>query len=485
MIDASTNNALARESKPIAASACRTWRDLVSREQLLVAGACPMTAAATDDTLIVWCATDDGVALAHELAFALGCRLHTETRDRQEVTAEIERLFARSPASPDDASSRSAGAIDDPHELARQAPVVRFVSLLLREAIRCGASDVHLDTSPQGLVVRLRRDGVLVGGPEAHGIPAAAALSRLKLLADLDIAERRRPQDGSMRARIGDADVDLRVATAPTIHGESMVVRVLDSREGLLPLESLGMPDAVLRGFRRALGTREGLLLVTGPTGSGKTTTLYAALMTRANGTEKILSVEDPVEIQLAGVTQVPVHRETGVSFACALRSLLRHDPDVLLVGELRDAETAQVAVQAAMTGHLVLATLHTNDAPSAISRLVDLGVPRFLVAETLLGVLAQRLVRRVCERCRGTLLGSATGSCARCRDTGLAGRIGVFEYLPLTPEIAAAVNAGEDRATLLSCARAAGWTPLATDADAKVESGQTTRHEVSRALGL
>lgn len=462
------------------------WSDRVSRALLLNAGVCPVSVDEADGALVVWCATHEGLATAQEIGFVLASRVRVVMRDRQTVTAAIERQWGASGKEP----AVTTGVVpvtdplDDPAALARQAPVVRFVSFLLREAILVGASDIHLDIEPAGLVVRLRKDGVLVPGPETPALSATAVLSRLKLLADLDITERRRPQDGRMRSRIGDADVDLRVATIPTIHGESMVVRVLDGRTGLLPVDALGIPAELCLRFRRALASREGLLLVTGPTGSGKTTTLYAALAERASGTEKILSVEDPVEIQLAGVTQVPVHRETGVSFADALRSLLRHDPDVMLIGELRDAETAAVAVQAAMTGHLVLATLHTNDAPGAVGRLVDLGVPRFLIAETLLGVLAQRLVRRTCVKCGGTVAPAAEAPCLQCRGTGFSGRIGVFEYLVNEPPFTGVIMEDMDRDTLASKAREAGWQPLRQDAMGKVARGLTTSEEVRRALG-
>jgi general secretion pathway protein E len=463
------------------------WHAVASRELLLQCSVCPTGTDESDEALVVWCATAEGVAVAHEIAYALGRHARIEMRDRQEITAAIERHAGRAAGGAEHIPGVMVAAdpLDDPASLALQPPIVRFVSLLLREAILSGASDIHLDAEPGGLVVRLRRDGVLVPGPDARGISATAVLSRVKLLADLDITERRRPQDGRMRSRIGDADVDLRVATIPTIHGEGMVIRVLDVRTGLLPVDRLGMPEEISVRFRRALGAREGLLLVTGPTGSGKTTTLYAALAERATGSEKILSIEDPVEIQLAGVTQVPVHRETGLSFADALRSLLRHDPDVMLVGELRDAETAAVAVQAAMTGHLVLATLHTNDAPGAVSRLVDLGVPRFLIAETLLGVLAQRLVRRSCRECAD--VGAQTGSamCARCRGTGYSGRIGVFEYLANEAPFTGTILHAGDRVALLRDAQAVGWQPLQHDAATKVADGVTTTTEVRRALGL
>ena len=291
-------------------------------------------------------------------------------------------------------------ALDDLRALASQAPVVKLVNVLLLDALRLGASDVHLESAPDGLRVRYRLDGVLREVQRLAPGLRAGAVSRVKILAGLDIAERRLPQDGRARVRVGDREIDLRVSTLPALHGESVVLRVLDHAGGRRDVAALGMDARTAERFARLLGRAGGVVLVTGPTGSGKTTTLYAALARVNEGGRKLVTVEDPVEYQLPGVVQVPVHPRAGLTFATALRSILRHDPDVIMVGETRDRETADVAIQAALTGHLVLTTLHTNDAPSAVTRLVDMGVEPFLVAATVQGVMAQRLVRVLCDDC-------------------------------------------------------------------------------------
>jgi type II secretory ATPase GspE/PulE/Tfp pilus assembly ATPase PilB-like protein len=463
-------------------------RAVASRGLLLRYEICPLPPYDASP-LRVASATPSGDAIAHEIALALGRRAEIVRVARDAVATSIERLAHGDPETGDalDAMLRSVPALDDPKALALQPPVVRYVSLLCREAIANRASDIHLDAKADGLWVRYRIDGQLVDAPAGGGISAEAVLSRLKLLAELDIADRRRPQDGRMLVRVGDRTVDLRVSTAPSLHGESMVLRVLDAGRSAVALAELGMPPGVLAAFQAAIARRAGLVLVTGPTGSGKTTTLYAALSTRATGTEKVVTIEDPVEIELAGVTQVPVHRETGVTFASALRALLRHDPDVLMVGELRDEETAAVAVQAAMTGHTVFATVHTTDALGALARLIDLGVPRFLIAETLAAVVAQRLVRRCCAACGGVSreqpADRATPACDDCRGEGLRGRVGVFEIVVVSEALRAAILAGAPRVELEQCARRDGWVPLADAGTSLVNAGITTSAEMHRVL--
>jgi general secretion pathway protein E len=363
----------------------------------------------------------------------------------------------------------------DVRDLATQPPVVRFVNLLVRDAYDAGASDIHLESARSGLGVRFRLDGVLAPAPEPPAELAHAVVSRIKLLAELDIAERRRPQDGRIRVRLEDRELDLRVSTVPTLFGESVVLRLLDRGGRPVALAELGMPAEILASVSRLAARPHGMILVTGPTGSGKTTTLYAALQRRDTKAEKIITVEDPVEYELPGITQVPVHRQAGVTFAAALRSILRQDPDVVMLGEMRDPETAEVAIQAAMTGHVVFSTLHTNDAVSAIPRLVDLGVPPYLIAATLDGVLAQRLVRKICEACRGE-------QCPACRGTGYRGRLGVFELFPVDEEAKAAIVAGASRAQLTALARTKGMRTLAEDGQTKVTAGLTTLEEVLRA---
>ena len=291
--------------------------------------------------------------------------------------------------------------LDDLLHLANEAPVVRLVNLLLIEALDARASDVHLEGYEDGLRVRYRVDGVLQNAPSPPPHLTAAIISRLKIMAELDIAERRLPQDGRIRLRLQNRQVDVRVSTVPTLRGESVVLRLLDKERGRISLLELGMAADTLELFTEVVSRPHGIVLVTGPTGSGKTTTLYAAVEMIRTGREKILTVEDPVEYELAGVPQVPVNEKVGMTFAGALRALLRQDPDIILVGEIRDAETAQIATQAALTGHLVLSTLHTNDAPTALTRLLDLDVAAYLVASTVDAVLAQRLVRVICPHCK------------------------------------------------------------------------------------
>ncbi|MEO8031384.1 MAG: GspE/PulE family protein, partial [Gemmatimonadota bacterium] len=390
----------------------------------------------------------------------------------------------------------------DVRDLANQPPVIRYVNLLIREAADAGASDIHLDATREGLRVRLRLDGVLT--PWSGPPPAlqAAIVSRIKLLAELDIAERRAPQDGRIRIRLEARELDLRVATVPTLHGESVVLRLLDRGERQTTLAELGLAPDTLAAFERLARRQHGIVLATGPTGSGKTTTLYAALGLRDPTAEKIITVEDPVEYHLPGVTQVPVHAKAGVTFAAALRSLLRQDPDVLMVGEMRDTETAGIAVQAAMTGHLVFSTLHTNDAVSAITRLADLGVEPYMIASSLEGILAQRLVRRICTECRqryqpdpqavallarqpvGEVTLERGMGCTACRQTGYRGRTGIYELLPMSEELRRALVERPDSTRLRGIAKAGGMVTLQEDGWRKVQAGITTVEEVLRVAG-
>jgi general secretion pathway protein E len=392
-----------------------------------------------------------------------------------------------------------APAIDDLRALANEAPVIRLVSMLLAEALNARASDVHLEAYPDALRVRYRVDGVLQEAPSPPKSMAPAVVSRLKVMADLDIAERRTPQDGRIRLTLQDRQVDVRVSTVPTLHGESVVLRLLDKEAstGRLDLESLGMSANDLARLQKVLTIPHGIVLATGPTGSGKTTTLYAALERLRTGREKILTVEDPVEYQLAGIPQVPVNEKVGVTFASALRALLRQDPDVMLVGEIRDGETAEIATQAALTGHLVLSTLHTNDAAGALTRLVDLGVAPFLVAATVEAVLAQRLVRTVCRACASVeqatdaeraALGAPSlttvtrgRGCEACRGSGYAGRTGVYELLVMDDAMREAISARDGAASVRTIARTKGVPTLRHDGVRLVMAGVTTPEEVVR----
>jgi general secretion pathway protein E len=393
----------------------------------------------------------------------------------------------------------SEPSVADARDLANQPPVIRFVNLLIREAFEARASDIHLEATRDGLRARFRVDGVLLDAPSPPRGVQAAVVSRVKLLAELDIAERRMPQDGRIRARLEERELDLRVSTVPTLYGESVVLRLLDRGGRPVGLEDLGMDPETLAEFRRIAARPHGIILATGPTGSGKTTTLYAALGLRRRTAEKIITVEDPVEYHLEGVTQVPVHTKAGMTFATALRSLLRQDPDVLMVGEMRDGETAGIAVQAAMTGHLVFSTLHTNDAVSAVTRLADLKVEPYLVAATVEVVLAQRLVRRICPDCHeryrpdpqvvallaqqpiGKLTLERGRGCDACRQTGYRGRTGLFELFVVTDALKHAISQREPEATVRALARGEGMRTLREDGWAKVQAGVTTVEEVMR----
>ena len=399
------------------------------------------------------------------------------------------------------AVSETDSALDDLVSLANEAPVVKIVNLLLLEALDTRASDVHLESYQNGLRVRYRVDGVLQDAIAPPPRLAAAVVSRLKIMAELDIAERRVPQDGRIRLRMHDRQVDVRVSTLPTLHGESVVLRLLDKESGRIDLEALGMGPDTLARFDKVIAKPHGIVLSTGPTGSGKTTTLYAAVDRIRTGREKILTVEDPVEYELPGVPQVPVNEKVGLTFANALRALLRQDPDVMLVGEIRDQETADIATHAALTGHLVLSTLHTNDAATALTRLVDLGIEPYLVASTVEAVLAQRLVRRICESCRRPVeltaeqraaLGDAASElgevwegegCEQCRGTGYSGRTGIYELLVMEPEIREAVlgDTTISAGRLQVLAREAGMKLLREDGLRVVAEGLTTVEEVLR----
>lgn len=479
-----------------------TLAEGLTREFLLHHRVCPRSVA-DDGRLAVAVTEGSFLSALDDLALAYGRSVQAEPVDGRELEALIERLTSRAERLVE--LSRADFADDDGaadvRDLANQPPVIRYVNLLVRDAFEAAASDIHLEAGRGGLVARFRVDGVLVPAPEPPRQLHHAVVSRIKLLAELDIAERRRPQDGRIRVRLEARELDLRVSTVPTMFGESVVLRLLDRGGRPVGLGALGMRPELLSTMEALVRRPHGMLLVTGPTGSGKTTTLYAALQGREAGREKIFTVEDPVEYQLPGITQVPVHRQAGVTFAAALRALLRQDPDVIMVGEMRDQETAEVAVQAAMTGHLVFTTLHTNDAVSAVPRLVDLGIPGYLVAATVEGVLAQRLVRRICDQCRApyepephqlaALSGHPMGrramqrgvGCPECRGTGFHGRIGLFELFTVSDVMRDAIMRGASRSELREIAAAEGMVSLRQDGWRKVESGLTTVEEVLRVV--
>ncbi|RMH30014.1 MAG: type II secretion system protein GspE [Planctomycetota bacterium] len=367
-------------------------------------------------------------------------------------------------------------------QLARQTPVIRLVNMILFEALRRRASDVHIQPLESALLIRYRVDGLLVDAFSPPLSLAAAISSRLKVMAELDIANRHSPQDGQTTVRIGARKIDIRLSCVPTIFGERLVLRLLDQSQTQLSLDALGMTPQMQDALVDLVERPSGIVLVTGPTGSGKTTTLYAALERIDRGSRNVMTIEDPVEYHLDSIAQVQVNPKRGVTFATGLRALLRQDPDVILVGEIRDTETAHLAVQASLTGHLVLATLHTNDAPSAVSRLQDIGVEPYLISSSLLAVLGQRLLRRVCAACGGTGRGDR-GACETCAGSGYAGRVAAYELMLMSDELRRMAMRSADALELARQARDQGMRPMLDDARAKRDAGLTTTDELRRVL--
>ncbi|HTL66299.1 MAG TPA: GspE/PulE family protein [Lacunisphaera sp.] len=447
--------------------------------------------------------------LVGDLAFLLGREARPVVADPAQVRRLIERYYgdggpatdaSLEPAIPGvEADGGESLSATDLTLLAGQAPVVRLVNQVLALVVREQASDVHFEPFEDEFKIRCRIDGALADLPPQPRRLALPVTSRLKVLANLDIAERRLPQDGRMRVLAGGRSVDLRVSTLPTQFGESVVLRVLDQAAVQLELGQLGMPPAIQAGTEEILRRPDGIFLVTGPTGSGKTTTLYSCLKVLNRIEVKVLTVEDPVEYELDGVMQVPVNLAADLTFARTLRAFLRQDPDVIMVGEIRDVETAQVAIQAALTGHVVLSTLHTNDAPGAVTRLMDMGVAPILLASTLEGIVAQRLLRRICPACRAPQVPAEHGlrrlgldrealrdrpvhagrGCESCRGTGYKGRLGIFEFLRITDRLRERIVRGASLAELREVALADGMIPLREAAIAALLSGATTLDEV------
>jgi len=394
----------------------------------------------------------------------------------------------------------SAAAADDLLDSRDDSPVIRLINALLLQAVREGASDIHIETQDRRLIVRFRVDGVLRDIVEPKRALAPLLASRIKVMARLDIAEKRVPQDGRVTLRVGGYDIDVRVSTIPTQHGERVVMRLLDRGATGLDLAGLGMNARDIAAFTRLLDRPNGIVLVTGPTGSGKTTTLYTALTHLNDRKRNIMTVEDPIEYELAGIGQTQVNNRTGLTFARGLRAILRQDPDVIMVGEIRDQETAEVAVRSSMTGHFVLSTLHTNSAVGAVTRLIDMGVERYLLAPMIVGLIAQRLVRRLCPHCRwqdrsteadSAMLGGAlkpgkkiwrAGHCEQCHGEGYGGRMGLYEVVVPDDQMRKLVHDGASEARLTEAARAAGPS-LLDDGIAKLREGLTTVDEVARVV--
>ncbi|MEO0436636.1 MAG: ATPase, T2SS/T4P/T4SS family [Pseudomonadota bacterium] len=427
-----------------------------------------------------------------------------------DVNKALELMLAESDAdsSDEDDLDQYAGQSDEEfiehlRDLASEAPVIRLVNQIIHRALDLSASDIHIEPFEDGLHLRYRVDGVLqdvADAPPANLAPAIA--SRVKLLAQMNIAERRLPQDGRIMTRVKGHELDLRVSTIPTVHGESIVLRVLDRESIRLSLPDMGFSEDTLFKYQKLLASPHGVLLVTGPTGSGKTTTLYASLASMDASDRKIITVEDPVEYQLHGINQIPVNAQIDLTFAVSLRAILRQDPDIIMIGEMRDTETAQIGVQSALTGHLVLSTLHTNTAAGAITRLEDMGIERYLVTSSVNGVLAQRLLRTLCADCkRPTELSDTAqaqygikrffeqgqrqvfeaGSCKRCMHTGYLGRTAIHELFVLDDAIREVIQSGADATELHSAAREQGMITLYEDGLRKVVAGETSLQEVLR----
>ena len=386
-------------------------------------------------------------------------------------------------------------------KLGEEAPIIKIVNYIIVQAVQLKASDIHIEPEEKLLNVRYRMDGLLHRQPPLPKDLAGAIISRLKIMAGLDISEKRLPQDGRILMRIGSKDIDFRVSTCPTLYGENVVLRILDKSGLVLGLDSLGFPERELAQFKELISSPYGIILVTGPTGSGKTTTLYSALQILNREDLNIMTVEDPVEYQFPGMRQVHVNIKAGLTFAVALRSFLRQDPNIIMLGEIRDRETAEIAVQAALTGHLVLSTLHTNDSPSAFTRLINMEVEPFLVASSILGVLAQRLIRKVCEKCKEQFtpaeealksmgLEDKIGSgikfshgrgCKICNQSGYKGRIGIYELLKVTPRMQELVLKRASADDMRAAAVKEGLSTLRTAALEKLLLGLTTPEEVIR----
>ena len=379
-----------------------------------------------------------------------------------ESAADLSRMMQELPA------------VEDLLEASDDAPIIRMLNALLTQAARDGASDIHIEPYERHSSVRFRVDGTLREVVQPNRALHAALISRLKIMAELDIAEKRLPQDGRISLRLGTRAVDVRVSTLPSAHGERAVLRLLDKSEARLTLEAIGMQGTVLQKIDQLIAQPHGILLVTGPTGSGKTTTLYAALQRLDATRNNIMTVEDPIEYELAGVGQTQVNAKIDLTFAKALRAILRQDPDVIMIGEIRDFETAQIAIQASLTGHLVLATLHTNDAASAVTRLTDMGIEPFLLSSSLLGVLAQRLVRKTCTTCHGQ-------GCEDCGHTGYAGRTGIFELLVASDEVRAQIHSQTAEADIRATALAQGMVLMREDGQRLVDAGITSAEELLR----
>ncbi len=457
----------------------------------------PVLPVALEDGVLI-CAVPEGMeeSALRDLEFVTGRRVRCSPRTKAELEGAIARAYQGGTETPnlhagDGHPSSHAASINS------EGSAVSLASALIADAVKMGASDIHVEPYETFVRIRYRLDGVLREVSQPGVSQGRTLISRLKIMADLDIAEKRRPQDGRIRVREEGRTIDIRVSTLPTDFGEKVVLRILDKSRLQLDLSRLGFEDADLVSFKKALKLPHGMILVTGPTGSGKTTTLYAALNYLNHPGVNITTIEDPIEYNLPGINQTHVRADIGLTFAAALRSILRQDPNIVMVGEIRDGETAEIAIRAALTGHLVLSTLHTNDAPSAITRLIDMGVEPFLVAASAKMILAQRLLRRICAECaeadpggegqasivqqiRKSRLRRGRG-CSHCRGTGYLGRTAVYELLEVGDRLAGMISANVGAETLVTEAREAGFNSLRESAMRLAEKGMTTPEEVCR----
>ena len=446
-----------------------------------------------EHTVEVWVSGATAPAAIAEVSRRFG-RIALRSMERAELEAAIATAYAGAGGDASQVADefdadldltkllQDVPAIEDLLESSDDAPVIRMINALLTQALREGASDIHIEPFEQTSVVRFRIDGSLRDVVRPRKAIHASLISRIKIMAALDIAEKRLPQDGRITLRVGGKGVDVRVSTLPTGHGERAVLRLLDKEAVRLDLSHLGMSGALLPQFDNLINQPHGIVLVTGPTGSGKTTTLYAALSRLNASTTNILTVEDPIEYDLIGVGQTQVNARIDMSFSKALRAILRQDPDVIMIGEIRDLETAQIAVQASLTGHLVLATLHTNDAAAAVTRLLDMGIEPFLLSSSLLGVMAQRLVRKLCVHCK-TNDGQAWKpvGCDKCGMTGYHGRVGIYELLETTDQIRAQIHNRASEADIRSAAQKTGMLTMREDGERYLRDGTTTLAELLR----
>lgn len=431
-------------------------------------------------------------------------RLYPEMRlafaPPQKLSMAMSKLFSADAPDEREQGALAFNDIDHLKDLALEAPIIRLVNECIHVGVEIGASDIHLEPGKNRVDLRYRVDGVMHSQPAPSLDDYPAVISRIKILSNLDIAERRLPQDGRIRMRVAGRDVDIRVSTLPTPHGEDVVLRLLDQQQQSLSLVSTGLSDSIISRYKTNLQRSNGLILVTGPTGSGKSTTLYSALKEIIDGTRKIITVENPVEYELPGISQIQVNEAAGLTFANILRSILRHDPDVIFIGEIRDRETAEIAVQSALTGHLVLSTIHTNSATGAIGRFLDMGVADYLLASSLVAVSAQRLVRRLCGECKQSAIPDAAtmerfglradeklfraNGCPKCAKTGYHGRMAIAEILEMTPALRQQILSNPSSDALDEKAREEHFLTMIDDGLDKVRQGLTTVEEVLRVAG-